>query len=35
VAHRYHDVDSQILWQTMVFDMPQLAAQIGKLLAGR
>ena len=31
VAHRYHDVDYQILWSTMVVDIPELAEQIKKL----
>jgi uncharacterized protein with HEPN domain len=35
VAHRYHDVDYQILWSTLVVDIPQLATQIKELLDKR
>ena len=32
VAHRYHDVDYEILWQTVAVDIPRLAGQITGIL---
>lgn len=32
VAHRYHDVDYQILWQTVAVDIPRLAVQIHEIV---
>ena len=32
VAHRYHDVDYGVLWETIAVDIPRLAAQITAIL---
>jgi uncharacterized protein with HEPN domain len=32
VAHRYHDVDYEILWQTVAVDIPRLTAQVAGVL---
>jgi len=35
VAHRYHDVDYEILWETIAVDIPRLAVQITGILERR
>ena len=35
VAHRYHDVDYEILWETIAVDIPRLAGQITEILDRR
>jgi uncharacterized protein with HEPN domain len=35
VAHPYHDVDYEILWQTMAVDIPQLRRQLEEILLRR
>jgi uncharacterized protein with HEPN domain len=32
VAHRYHDVDYEILWTALAVDIPRLATQLKELL---
>lgn len=35
IAHRYHDVDYEILWQTIAVDIPALSRQVTDLMGAR
>jgi len=32
VAHRYHGIDYEILWETIAVDIPRLAGEVGDIV---